>query len=104
MNQNIVSTLIKQQDITTLSKDKYGNIYVGTNNSILKLEMNTWKWERFLWIGWMKEKSNYCFLASLPKDIIHEIVLHINPNKRRIFRKRNLIPFQETDSKKLKTT
>jgi DNA-binding beta-propeller fold protein YncE len=86
MNQNIVSTLIKQQGIRALSKDKYGNIYVGIKNSILKLEINTWKWERFLWIGWMKEKSNYCLLASLPKDIIHEIISHINPNKRR-FRK-----------------
>ena len=86
MNQNIVSTLIKQQDTRSLSKDKYGNIYVGTNNTILKVEINTWKWERFLWIGWMKEKSNYCLLASLPKDIIYEIISHINPNKRR-FRK-----------------
>jgi hypothetical protein len=100
MNQKIVSTSqgILHQQIDSLTRDTLGSIYVGCKNTIFHLE-NTWKWKRFLWIGWMKENSNYCLLARLPKEIIKEIAFHFHPNKKR-FRKRNLISFQDTESKK----
>jgi ligand-binding sensor domain-containing protein len=75
LNQNIVSTFsqeILNQPTFSLTKDNLGSIYVGCGNSIFLLE-NTWKWERFLWIGWIKEDKNNCLLSILPKEIIKEI-------------------------------
>jgi DNA-binding beta-propeller fold protein YncE len=81
MNQKIVSTSqgILHQQIHSLTRDTLGSIYVGCKNTIFHLE-NTWRWERFLWIGWMKENSNYCLLARLPKEIIKEIASHLSGN------------------------
>jgi hypothetical protein len=84
MNQKIVSTPQgnPKEVIYSLTRDNFGSIFIGYDSSILLLE-NTWKWERFLWIGWMKENSNYCLLARLPKEIIKEIAFHFHPNKRK---------------------
>ena len=35
----------------------------------------TWKYERLLWIAYLKNENNKkCLLASMPKDIIKQIV------------------------------
>ncbi len=102
MNEKIVSTLqgIPKEPIFSLTKDNLGSIYIGSNYSIFLLE-NTWKWERFLWIGWMKENSNNCFLSKLPKEIIKEIASHLSDNL--IIRKRTIDTLEDKTFKKQKT-
>eukprot|EP00027_Filamoeba_sp_ATCC50430_P001569 CAMPEP_0168553852 /NCGR_PEP_ID=MMETSP0413-20121227/7465_1 /TAXON_ID=136452 /ORGANISM="Filamoeba nolandi, Strain NC-AS-23-1" /LENGTH=281 /DNA_ID=CAMNT_0008584549 /DNA_START=18 /DNA_END=860 /DNA_ORIENTATION=- len=45
---NAVTTLVRGIEAQVLTKDKDGNLYVGTHKSILKLEPR-WKYERLLW-------------------------------------------------------
>ena len=53
-----------------------GTIFFGIHNRIMKLE-SLWKYERYLWIGYLKEGASYCPLATLPRDIIKEIANYL---------------------------
>ena len=79
INNNSVTSIsfpeIKEEDIYCLSGSLKRTLYIGTYDAIYKLE-NVWKYERYLWIGYLKEKSSYCYLSSLPKEIIKEIASH----------------------------
>jgi len=35
------------------------------------------QWERYLWIGHLKEKPTHCILAGLPKDLLREIAFYL---------------------------
>ena len=80
INNNLVTSIsfpeIKE-NIYSLSGSLKRTLYIGTNYAIYKLEENVWKYERYLWIGYLKEKSSYCYLSSLPKEIIKEIASHL---------------------------
>ena len=79
INNNLVTSIsfpeIKE-GIYCLSGSLKRTPYIGTYHAIYKLE-NVWKYERYLWIGYLKEKSSYCYLSSLPKEIIKEIASHL---------------------------
>lgn len=78
MQNETVKTLITVEDyIYTVFGTLKKNLYFTSRHNIYKMS-NVWQWERYLWIGYIKEKSNNCQLAKLPKDIIREISSHLN--------------------------
>lgn len=52
-------------------------LFFATKNEIGRAYEDIWKWERYLWIGKLKEHPNTCPLAMLPKDTIKDIVYHL---------------------------
>lgn len=57
-------------DLSTIQSDHRGNLFIG-GNTIAHFQ-ETWKWERLLWIGKLKESSD-CWLARLPSELIMHI-------------------------------
>ena len=81
INNKLVTSIsipeIKEENIYSLSGSLKRTLYIGTKNAIYKVKENVWKYERYLWIGYLKEKSSYCYLSSLPKEIIKEIASYL---------------------------
>lgn len=59
--------------IPLLATNKTGDIYIGTCGKLLKLR-EAWKTIRLLWVAHLKEDGRYCLLATLPRDLIKEII------------------------------
>mmetsp|Transcript_6917 Transcript_6917/g.9565 ORF Transcript_6917/g.9565 Transcript_6917/m.9565 type:complete len:313 (-) Transcript_6917:22-960(-) len=58
-------------NVRCVAKDAKGKIWFG-GYSISQAEP-LWYWQRFLWIGKLKEDPSCCALARLPKELIQEI-------------------------------
>lgn len=69
-----------------LSIDKNGDIYMASGNSIVIIE-DTWKWERLLWIGKLKEDPKQCCISKLPVDMVKEIIGHYCRSKKWVEKK-----------------
>lgn len=60
----------------SLASDNEGNIYCGTRFGEMWMIRKGFSWtiERVIWIGKLKNSPSDCILASLPTEIIKEIL------------------------------
>lgn len=60
--------------------ERNGTLFVGLSSKkmLFKLERVWKKYERYVWIGYLKEEASYCPLATLPRDIIKQIASYLS--------------------------
>lgn len=76
ITRNWVSSIQTNCNCFCIAADQK-SVFLGTvEGHVLKLD-NTWKTERYLWIGNLKEDPSYCNLARLPTEIVKEITTHL---------------------------
>lgn len=60
--------------VTSMIMDNEGTIYVTDKSGVVFKFVTCWKkYERYLWIGNLKEDACYCLLANLPHEVIRVI-------------------------------
>lgn len=75
-NSKVFTLKLTQEikEVRCMCLDKHGTVYIGTFCGMIFKLQSLWPVVRLIWIGQLKEDHRSCHLATLPSEIIREIL------------------------------